>query len=164
MVKIKDYGIEEVDALDGAPKVVIIFEGGHKFEGFIFKRDGDPNKKTLKTLFTCGFRGKDLTQLAHGPEGDALDMGKEFELDIQDDENGYAKVEWVIDPDEKRFSDKVDKKKFGGMKLGKALGELNEAYEKKSGGAPKTRPKNYAPGASGSSEPPELDDDEEIIF
>lgn len=151
MPKIKDYGLQEIESLGGAVKVQIQFDNNLWWEGFLLKKDGTPNKKTIKTLFTCGFRGTDLTILAKGPDGKSLNMGKEFELstvtELYNDKE-YEKVDWINDPDEQtsKFSKSVDSKKLGGAALGKLLNEMN----KESGGL-----KNHAPN---------FDDSEEIPF
>lgn len=147
--KITDWGIQEVASLDNAPKIVVWFDtenGKRKFESFFFKRDGDVNKKTIDTLFTCGFRGDDLSELAEC-DGSALDMSKDFDVTLV--QNGdYENVEWVNDPDKSSAKYGLsDKKKLGGMKINKALKEANAKF----------KPRN-------TSEPKGIDEDEEIAF
>ena len=67
MAKITNYGLVEVEALDGAVQAQICFDNKHWWEGFFLKKDGTPNKATIKTLFTCGFTGKDPLELIKGP-------------------------------------------------------------------------------------------------
>jgi hypothetical protein len=155
MAKIKDYGIQTVEKLNDAPKVQIQFDNGLWWEGFIYKTDGEINQKTLKTLFTCGFRGTDLEAVAKGPESGILNTHKDFDLQTVDEHVGekvITKVEWVNDPDFSKFNRKVDTKKIGGAKLGKALSALNDQYGKTI--------KNHAPGASA----PTFDDKEDLPF
>lgn len=151
MPKIKDYGLQEVEKLDGAVKVQIQFDNGLWWEGFVLKQDGTPNKKTINTLFTCGFRGTDIIALLQGPDSGLLNMAKEFELTTATEIVGdkeYERVEWVNDPDSpkgNKFSKKVDSRKLGGAALGKLLNELNQ----ENGGL-----KNHAPGFNDSEEIP----------
>lgn len=155
MPKIKDYGIQTIEKLNDAPKVQIQFDNGLWWEGFIYKVDGEVNQKTLKTLFTCGFRGTDLDAVARGPESGILDMNKEFDLQTTEEQIGdkvITKVEWVNDPEFSKFNRKVDAKKIGGAKLGKALQDLNKDF------GPKL--KNHAPPTNELG----FDTDEEIGF
>lgn len=147
--KITDWGIKEVEKLDNAPVMVIWFDtesGKRKFESFFFKADGDVNKKTIDTLFTCGFRGDDLSSLAEC-DSSSLNMSKEFDLTIT--KNGdYELVEWVNDPNKQTNKyGLTDKKRLGGMKINKALKEANAKFKQEN-----------------TSEPPSVDEEEEIGF
>jgi hypothetical protein len=151
MHKIKDYGLVEVEKLNGAVKVQIQFDNNLWWEGFVLKQDGTPNKKTIGTLFTCGFRGTDLIALLQGPQSGLLNMEKEFDLTVVTetyDDKEIQKVEWVNDPENpkgKQFATKIDSRKLGGAALGKLLNEMNQ----KNGGL-----KNHAPGFNESEEIP----------
>ena len=138
--KITTWGIQEVEVLKNAPKIVIMFDtedGNRKFESFFFKKDGDFNKNTIKTLFTCGFRGDDLSVLAECDRS-SLDMSKEFDLELESDGAGYEKVKWVNDPDFVAQSFGLsDKKKLGGIKIGKALKEANAKFKQENTREPK---------------------------
>jgi hypothetical protein len=86
-----------------------------------------------------------------------LDMNKEFDLQTTEEQIGdkvITKVEWVNDPEFSKFNRKVDAKKIGGAKLGKALQGLNAEF-----GPAKL--KNYAPSAGQELG---FDDTEEVPF
>lgn len=151
--KIKTWGIASVEALKGAPKMVIVFDtpnGDRKFESFFFKKDSTVNKKTVMTLKTCGYTGDNPQELVEC-DNKQLDMSKEFDLDLTEDSGGYEKIEWVRDPDEQKDAGfgSVDVKKLSGMALSKAF--------KSVGGKTEKPLKNYA-------SPEALDESDEIPF
>lgn len=151
MAKITAYGLEEVEKLDGAVKVSIQFDGKYWFDGFVLKSDGTPNKKTMETLVTCGFKSTDLGQLMKGIGSGVLNESKDYDITIVTKTYGdkdIEKVEWVNDPDNpkgKKFSEAIDRKKLGGASISKMLNDLQ-----KGNALP-----NYAPS---------FDKDEEIPF
>ena len=91
------WGLEEVEKLQQI-KAVINFEftaNGQpekiKWDGFLTKKDGDINKKTLDTLLACGFNSKSIIDLQ---KDTALNANKDVVITIiQDGE--YHRVEWV---------------------------------------------------------------------
>lgn len=155
--KITDWGVEEVEQLGGEPKASIVFEfyptegtvESIKWDGFFKKTDGDINKKTVETLLTCGLQGDFLDLLPGGP---GLDKEKELEITVIID-GEYHRVEWVNEPGGSAYIKKVEgqdiAKKLKGLSLNAGL----------KGGKPAV--KNYAPGASN---PPSVDENEEIPF
>lgn len=151
--KIVDWGIEEVEQLDGAPKAVVVFDFQNsddegcriKWDGFITKRDGQINKKTVDTLVRCGLNGNFL-QLIEG--GSGLDTEKELEIEIVK-EGEYLRVEWVNEPGGSQFI-----KKAAGGDIAKKLKGLSLMAGLKD---PVKKPFNHAPGADN-------DGDEKIPF
>lgn len=149
-----EWGIEEVEKLDGAIKAVIVFEflnqAGEptkiKWDGFLQKRDGEINKKTVDTLLLCGLDGDFLELL---PGGSGLDMNKQVLIDVIQD-GDYLRVEWVNDPAGAKFI-----KHAAGSGISKTLKGLSLQAGLKKKTAPK--PRNHAPGA-------EFDPNEEIPF
>lgn len=139
--RIINWGIKEVAQLDGQPAMVIVFEtaqGNRSFESLFFKRDGEVNKKTIETIYLCGFSGDDFTSLSECDHS-SLNTSKEFNLTLKD-VNGFQVVEWVNDPSKPKSNSKFglsDKKKLGGMKLAKAA---QEAREKIIGSKPQEAP------------------------
>jgi hypothetical protein len=153
MHKIKNYGLMEVESLDGAVKVQIQFDNGLWWEGFLNKKDGTPNKATLKTLFTCGFRGTDILDLIKGPGSGVLNESKKFDLTTETEifnDKTIEKVKWVNDPEASRFAKAVDRKKVGGAALAKALQELNRDFSD----TPTNNLKNHAPTFQSDEEIP----------
>lgn len=99
--KVADYGLEEVETLNNAIKVVIMMnvftsEAAEaltgKWEGFIATKDGQPNQKTMKTLAICGMRSDDIIDLAVKP--DMLDKDQLLEVQIIQD-GQYKRIEWI---------------------------------------------------------------------
>jgi hypothetical protein len=154
--KVKDWGVEEVEKLGGAIKAVVVFEFETetsvetiKWDGFIQKRDGDINKKTVDTLDLCGLDG-DLSELLEG--GSGLDTEKELEITVIQ-EGDYLRVEWVNEPGGSQYI----KKAAGGNIAKKLKGLSLQAGLKSKKSA--SRPPNMAPGAE-----PIFDAEEEIPF
>lgn len=120
--RIVDWGVQEV-ATSKTLKAVIKFsfkdaDGGQKnitWDGFFLKKDGSPNEKTVKTLQTCGFIGKAVSDLTAAT---ALDTTKELSLDIIKD-GEYWRVEWVNDPSQGMANKVTDVKKIKGYDLRK---------------------------------------------
>lgn len=140
LAKITDWGVEEVDKLDGAPLALIIFtfntDSGAvetvKWNGFFTKTDGSINKKTVDTLKVCGLKGDFLDLLPGGP---GLDTNQELEITLVK-EGEYVRVEWVNEPGGSSFI-----KKVSGADISKKLKGLSLAAGLKS------QLKNYAPGS-----------------
>ena len=163
--KVKDWGLEEVEQLDGAIKAVVIFdfETGEdewetiKWDGFIQKRDGGINQKTVDSLKVCGLSGTFVDLVEGGP---GLDTSKDIEITIEHD-GQYHKVEWINEPGGGQYtankeagSDLV--KRLKGLSLEAGLSKSKTASKKKT----TTKVKNHAPGAEDSG----VDEDEEIPF
>lgn len=126
MHRIVDFGIELVEKIN-EPKVVIIFDNGLRFEGFLKKKDGTANKKTLQTLVTCGLNNPDVSVVAEGPKGGALSLEKEFELDVITESVGdkhYQRVNWVRDPNETKSKFDRTFKMKGSAAVSKELSNL----------------------------------------
>lgn len=133
MAKITAYGLEEVEKPDGAVKVLIQFDNKYWFDSFVLKRDGTPNKKTLDTLVTCGFKSNDLVELLKGHGSGVLNESKDYEIDLvteQYSDKEITKVEWVNDPENpkgtKKFAQSIDRKKLGGASISKMLSDLQK--------------------------------------
>lgn len=99
--KIADHGITMVDIHGNeVPKAVIAVDievGDNNFvrgrwEGFLTKVDGDPNKKTVKTLLDCGFASDSIDDLNN--QG-SLDMTLELEATVIIGDDGYRRIEWL---------------------------------------------------------------------
>lgn len=140
-----DWSLEVVEKIS-APKITLIFEFDFqdknykmKFDSFVFKRDGEINKKTLDTLKTCGFKSSKITDLLDDPG--ALNTMKKYDIQVIKDEQGYWRIEWVNHMGG-RAMDKVSaKKSLQGFDFSKVNGGLmKEGFGKK--------PRNFAPGAS----------------
>lgn len=154
-----DYGLEEVEKLKQL-KAFVMFEfkdnTGNaqriKWDGFLTKKDGELNKKTMDTLIACGFKGKSITDL--NVKG-SLNETKEMMLTLEYDEAGkYLRCEWVNDPSESSTQKVTDVKKLNGFDLSRV-----DSYLKLNQTAtPVKAPlKNHAPGAEN---PPEMPDEE----
>lgn len=148
------------------PTVVLLFEFQHqgkkhsmRFESFVFKRDGEINKKTMDTLATCGFKSSNIRDLVDNPTTTgALNTQQKYNIDIIKGENGFWKIEWVNLPGGKAMDKVAAKKSLAGVDFSKFNGALM-----KEGFGQKKQVKNFAPGASN---PPEDDSDinEEMGF
>jgi hypothetical protein len=156
MAKITAYGLEEVEKLNGAVKVSIQFDGKYWFDGFVLKQDGTPNKKTMETLVTCGFKSTDLVELMKGFGSGVLNESKDFHITTVTETYGdkeFEKVEWVNDPENpkgKKFSEAIDRKKLGGASISKMLSDLQKG--------------NSLPNHAPSLRDLGIDDSEEIPF
>lgn len=138
------------------PTVVLAFSFEHqgkkysmRFESFLFKRDGDINKKTMDTLSTCGFKSSNIEDLMSKPN--ALETQRKYTIDVIKDENGYWKIEWVNLPGGKAMDKVAAKKSLAGVDFSKFNGALM-----KEGFGQKKPVKNYAPGASNDDVDPEM--------
>lgn len=154
-----DYGLQEVEKLkqlkafiqfefksnDGATERII-------WDGFLTKKDGELNRKTMDTLIACGFKGKSIADL--NTKG-SLNETKEMLLDI-DYEGDFLKVLWVNDPSESMTQKVTDVKKLNGFDLSRVDSYLNMNQKKA-----KPPLYNHAPGAEN---PPPMDDNEELNF
>jgi len=113
--RVVDYGLAMVEKLN-QPKAFIQFAFKHDgqdqmitWNGFLTKRDGDPNKKTLDSLMECGFSGKKIEDLN---KSGVLDTQKEVHIDIIM-EGEYPRVEWINSG--AKAIEKMDVKKLKGM-------------------------------------------------
>lgn len=136
---ISDYGLTEVEKLNQLKafiKLEITSDTGNcsgTFECFVKTKDGQPNKKLLNTLVTCGFKSDDLADL--NKQG-MLDMAKEYEATvIQDGE--YKRIEWINDPSKSNVPKVTDVKKLQGLKF---TGAFKEARGETTGGYAPTIP------------------------
>lgn len=121
-----DWGLKEVEKLK-ALQAFIVFEFKVNdqvqkltWSSFLFKTDGGVNKHTADVLSTCGFTGKNITEL-NNPS--ALNNKKPYNITVE--KNGeYWKVKWVNDPDEAPSTKVSDPKKLAGYDLSKFNAEL----------------------------------------
>lgn len=155
-----DWSMKMADKIN-QPTVVLAFAFEHqgkkhsmRFESFVFKKDGDVNKKTVDTLQTCGFKSSKIQDLIDNPS--ALETQRKYSIDIVKDNNGYWKIEWVNLPGGKAMDKVAAKKSLAGVDFSK----FNGALMKEGFGAKKVV-KNYAPGASN---PPDDEINEEMGF
>jgi hypothetical protein len=101
---VKDYGISETQA--GDPQVFIAFdvahgEGTETLTWFGSLKEGKAQEITLKGLLAAGFTGKDVSELADGPDGGALPLGIEVSLVIENEEyegKTRTRIRWVNKP------------------------------------------------------------------
>ena len=89
--KLIDYGIGET--LAGEPNVQLKFDvegvGEMTYYGSL---KGGAVPLTLDALLTCGYKGKDCTDIIDGPDGGALILGTEVNVAIGEEEyNGATK-------------------------------------------------------------------------
>ncbi len=156
--RVTDWGIKEVVIGEKKQLVVVVnfnFTAGAashkmKWEGFLFKKDGDLSKKTMDTLETCGFTSPTLDALVENPN--ALNTQKELLVTVEM-VNGYWKIEWVNDPDDTSAGSVESVKSLKGYNLS----AINTALAAKAREKVAARPagvKNHAPGASADPEEP----------
>jgi hypothetical protein len=101
--KVKNYGITTTQA--GEPQVAIQFglttpEGQKTLTWHGTLKEGKGREITLGALLNCGFRGDDISALADGVDGGALDTDREVDLVVEDNTppgktEVYSKVRWV---------------------------------------------------------------------
>ncbi len=102
---VKDWGLNEVERLDGALEAWVSFnfidqaneEQEIVWKSLVMTRAGDRNKKTTMTLETCGLVDGDMIKFM---EPDALDMKTPLDITIVDQPSKdgtkvYKQVEWV---------------------------------------------------------------------
>lgn len=100
---ISDYGIGATKS--GDPQVMILFnykdaEGkDHEITWYGSLKE-KALKITLKSLLTCGFKGNDVSALAEGCMGNALDVNTPVQIDIQlepsmDGTKSFLRVKWI---------------------------------------------------------------------
>ena len=153
--RVKSWDLVEVEKINQLKLVIWFNVAGSdwdkdiKFEGFFLKKDGTQNKKTYKTLSTCGFTSSDVSELVS--DDSALDTNITLDLSIEKDDQGYWFVDWVNTPGGVSQGSIKDKTKLKGHNLSK----LNSFL-----GPQKPKVKNYAPGAD--TIPPSIDTTEEI--
>jgi len=151
-----DWGISEVERLDGALEAWIKFDFKDQagqmqsivWKSLILTKAGERNKKTFSTLAVCGREDGDMIKFM---EPDGLNTSEMVDITIDDEvygEKTYKVVAWV--------------NKLGGGQRNKPEGEAKLSLEQKLahmglGKIPhkKAQPKNYAPG----SESPGSDDE-----
>lgn len=175
--RVIDWDVIEVEKLDGKLQLAIKFGFEPEddrveeiwWKGFFQKKDGEPSKKTLETLMTCGFKYKKFADIG---KVDALDTEKELEVTIEKNENDYHEVQWVNEPGASAVAGALGKeegaKKLAGLDsvLG---GELAKLRQEKGGEAQpkkkqsKKKVKNHATGEDVEA-PGGIDEDEEIPF
>lgn len=105
--RIRDFGLEEVQQLNNAIKVVIILDVFvhqetatetlvGKWDGLLETKDGAPNAKTMKTLAICGMSSDDIMDLTH--KAGALDRSLDLEVQVIKDPKGYTRIDWINRP------------------------------------------------------------------
>lgn len=153
--RITDWTLEQVAQLDNALKVIIQLSitvpdqepVTGRWDGLLETKDGKPNKKTIKTLLSSGFRSDDIYTLA--TDGAALDTQKAMEATIIKNDKGFTTVEWLNSAGEGSGlkKEKISGRTSPALKSALALA-LKEKGEKK-------KVKNHAPGATHD---PDVDD------
>lgn len=126
--KVKDYGISDSKA--GKPLIMILFEvqdgvGGTRemiYRGSL--NEGKAREMTFDALMVCGLKGDDISLVAHGAPGNALDSEKTVSVVIQNEEyegKTYSKIAFVNEPGGAAFQKKMDAgdavTKLAGMNL-----------------------------------------------
>jgi hypothetical protein len=145
-----DWGLFMVEKI-GQPEIVLHFEFNDpptgksykvKFRSFLYKKDGDLNKKTIDTLKVVGFSSSKITDLNDDPS--SINNTKKYSIDVNKNTNGYWEVSWVNDLGGKSMDKVSAKKSLAGYDLSK----FNGALMQNGFVQPKKVVKNYAPGAS----------------
>src|SRR5690606_25930509 len=111
----------------GNPQVIVLFgiddqDGDHhEMTWFGTLKEGRGQEITLDSLLFMGFKGNDLTTLADGVEGGALDMDTPVSITIAEETNEkgqtFMKVQWVNRVGGAAFKDALSKKEAQ-VKLG----------------------------------------------
>jgi len=102
--KLADYWIGKTKAGLPQAELAFEFECDGKKESMIwfgsFKEKAVPY--TIKTLLICGLTGEDVSAIALGKEGGALEAGREVSIVVSEflDESGKTKhkIDWVNQP------------------------------------------------------------------
>lgn len=141
--QIVDWSLQEVEKLNNQIKVVIKVAITHdsnvvewNYDGFLETKEGTPNKKTIKTLLSSGFKSDDIMTLT--TNASALDTQKPMEVTISKNDKGHNYIEWLNSAGGKALDKKPIKRKVSGQiktALGAALREKGVKKEVK----------NYAP-------------------
>ena len=144
--KIVDWGVTEVEKLGGQLKVFIkmdIEHHGQYYTGtwdcFCLTKDGQPNKKLMKTLVTVGFQGESLEEFSR--QG-SLNNQKEYEVTVILD-GEYKRIEWINDPAMSLVPKVSDVKKLSGFNFKDAIKEARKELGVTTG----LQVPNHAPGA-----------------
>jgi hypothetical protein len=98
MGKISNYGIHKTktDSLQAVIQISFKDDYGHDYK--LNWRGGFSEKQlpfTLKTLLTCGLRGNDPAIIADGPESNALDHDKTFQVTVEKQDDKYWRISWI---------------------------------------------------------------------
>lgn len=106
--EIVNWGVREVEKLDGAPEAWISFEfkdqSGNQqtitWKGLFKTKEDKANKKTAKTLATCGFKGDNFIMLLDENDSTVLDKTAPVDITIVDNPSAdgskvFKNVEWV---------------------------------------------------------------------
>jgi hypothetical protein len=113
--RLANYWIGKTSA--GLPQAELLFE---------FEIDGEPRELiwfgsfkekarpyTLKALLYCGMKGDDPTSIADGPEGGALELGKEVLITIaretDDKGNPRLRINWINPLGGAHFRERVNR-------------------------------------------------------
>jgi hypothetical protein len=165
---IKDWGMLEVERLDGALEAWITFDFTDQsgslesitWKGLIMTKAGDRNKNTTNALLACGL--KDENDLVKFMDPDGLDMKTPVDITIIDKPNKdgsktYKTVEWV---------NKTGEAPSGFYKTMATEEKSTMAQKLVAMGLGKAKPrksavKNHAPGAVNE---PDFTGDAEIPF
>lgn len=132
LASIVDWGIREAD-IGGRKQLLawIAFDFSNEgkvhrihWEGFLLKKDGDVNQKTMNSINACGFYGADMTSFMSET---ALNTAKKVNVTIEIDDKGYYKVEWINNPDESPRGKGDDVKSLAGYDLSRVNAALAAA-------------------------------------
>jgi len=118
--RLKDYWIGKTSAGLPQAELVFEFEADDELRELMwfgsFKEKARPH--TIKALLYCGFHGNDLTTLADGRDGGALELGKEVVItiakEIDDRGNPRLRINWINPIGGAAFRDKVNRGELGG--------------------------------------------------
>lgn len=99
--KVTNYGVTTTKA--GAPMLFITFSTTTtgepvKWLGYLSDK---AKKNTLKTIFSMGFSGLELSDLAAGPSAGVLDTTKTYEIEVEVENfagKEMARVRWINSP------------------------------------------------------------------
>lgn len=61
-------------------------------------KEKSPAQWTVGTLLDCGFKGQEIEDLAFGPAGESIQLGKEMSVTVQDNEYEgklTSRIQWV---------------------------------------------------------------------
>ncbi len=158
--RVTDYGLEEIEKLNNAIKVVIMLDVvidptkqplAGKWDGFIATKDGMPNAKTMKTLAVCGMKSDDIMDLAIKP--DMLNTSRDLEVQVVRD-GDYMRIEWINLVGGMASIKKTTPKVRPGAQFKAALAEARRA----------TGPANAVVNHAAKFSEPSFDDASEIPF
>ncbi len=181
--QIVNWGVREVEKLDGAPEAWVSFEFEDQagvsqtitWKGLFKTTAGEDNKKTKKTLETCGMKSDNFILLMDETDSTTLDKATPLDITIVDNVSAdgsktYKNVEWVNAVGDVGSGQNVKLTGDAAMSLAQKMARMGLGKMPSKGKAPV---KNYAPGAQGSSKstqapaltgPPEGDSSDDVPF